>query len=275
MRDSNRTQSSSRRPSPAWSWEGLRRHPPYRRDYRANLYAEPARLPLYGGGHLLRAQRRNLQAEHYGLLTFADPDQSAANTPVFWRPDLLAGALRVKLTPVTEADDETEPSPDTIILSALKTRRILFETVDGARHILLNGPRFWIQLYALNRAPVGDHAKIDLRFDGTDYMKRRLDTAAQLLALHRADGGRLSLIGRRRNTRPLSTALKAYDIIHGFERPAGTLRDVAEMIVGPARMASDWGRNDRAIKAQARRALAKGERFVRGDYRRLLTQKVL
>ncbi len=47
------------------------------------------------------------------------------------------------------------------------------------------------------------------------------------------------------------------------------------MIVGKDRMATDWGANDRALKAQAKRAIAKGEAFVAGDYRQLLAQKVL
>lgn len=275
MRENGLISAARRMPNAAWAWEGLRRNPDYRADYRAHVHAMPATIPLYGGAHLLRAPRRYLNAERWGLLTYANPENTAASANVFWRPDLLAGALRVKLTPIgTSTDIEDGPS-DTIVLSALKTRRVLLETVDGARHILLGGHRFWIQLYSIKRAPVGDQAEVDIRFDGADHMKRRLDTAAQLLALHRSAGGKLSLIGRRRNTRPLSNALHAHDIIHGFERPKGTLQDVAEMIVGRARMASDWGQNDRALKAQARRAIAKGEAFVAGEYRDLLTKKTL
>lgn len=275
MGQPQRQNTVSRRPSPVWAWEGLRRNPAYRRDYHAHRHGLPTRLPLYGGSHLLRAQRRCRVAEHYGLLALADPNQSAFDAPIFWHPDRLAGALRVKLTPIARAETASDNAPDHILLSDLKTRRLLFETVDGRRHILLNGQRFWIQLYAIDPAPLGDDAAIDIRFDGVDQMKRRLDTAAQLLALHRAAGGKLSLIGRRKNTRALGNALKAYDIIHGFERPAGTLEEVAAMIVGRTRMEADWGRDDRAVKAQARRAIAKGERFVADGYQQLLSRKVL
>ena len=275
MQENGLISAARRMPNAAWAWEGLRRNPAYRADYRAHVHAMPATIPLYGGARLLRAPRRYLSAEEWGLLTYADPYLTADEANVFWRPDLLAGALRVKLTPLGTSSDIDDGPSDTIALSALKTRRVLLETVDGARHILLNGRRFWIQLYSIKRAPVGDQAEVDIRFDGADHMQRRLDTAAQLLALHRSAGGKLSLIGRRRNTRPLSNALNAYDIWHGFDRPKGSLEDVAEMIVGKARMAADWGANDRALKAQAKRAIAKGEAFVAGDYRHLLAQKVL
>lgn len=275
MREDGLISAARRMPNAAWAWEGLRRNPAYRGVYRAHLHALPLSTSLYGGAQLLRSTRRYLDAEKWGLLTFANPDQTALKANVFWRPDVLAGALRVKLTPIDSHAHDLDGPSDTIVLSALKTRRVLLETVDGARHILLNGRRFWIQLYSIKRAPVGDQALVDVRFDGADHMQRRLDTAAQLLALHRSAGGKLSLIGRRKNTRPLANALNAYDIIHGFERPQGTLEDVAEMIVGKARMATDWGQNDRALKAQARRAIAKGEAFVAKDYRQLLTQKTL
>lgn len=275
MGESGRISAARRMPNAAWAWEGLRRNPDYRAEFRAHRHAMPAYISLYGGAHLLRAPSRCPGAEDWGLLAYADPDKSAIDANVFWRPDLLAGALRVKLTPIGASSDSGDEPSDTIVLSALKTRRVLLETVDGARHILLSGHRFWIQLYSLKRAPVGDQAEIDIRFDGAQHMKRRLDTAAQLLALHRSAGGKLSLIGRRKNTRPLANALTAYDIWHGFERPKGTLEDIAEMIVGKARMASDWGRNDRALKAQAKRAVVKGEAFVKGDYRALLAHKVL
>lgn len=275
MRENGLISAARRMPNAAWAWEGLRRNLSYRADCRAHAHAALTAIPLSGGARLLRAPRRYLGAEKWGLLAFADPDLTALVANVFWRPDLLAGALRVKLTPIGTSQDSDDGPSDTIVLSALKTRRVLLETVDGARHILLNGHRFWIQLYSIKRAPVGDQAEVDVRFDGAHHMQRRLDTAAQLLALHRSAGGKLSLIGRRKNTRPLSNAINAYDIWHGFERPKGSLADVAEMIVGKARMATDWGANDRALKAQAKRAIAKGEAFVAGEYRNLLAQKVL
>ncbi|MEL7539916.1 MAG: DUF2285 domain-containing protein [Pseudomonadota bacterium] len=209
------------------------------------------------------------------MLSLADPDLSGIKVSAFWKPDVLAGSLDVRLSPLTPIEQASPEAHDIITLASLQTRRVLLETIDGARHILLNGHRFWIQLHCSKPSVIGECAHVGIRLNQTKYMKRSMDAAAQLLSLYRSEGGRIGLIGRRRNTQRLSNILTAYDIWHGFERPKGTLEDVARMLVGPARMAQDWGNNDRALKAQARRAIASGESFVASDYRKLLAQKTL
>jgi len=264
-----------RMPNAAWAWEGLRRNPDYRRAYFSARHILPSNIELFSGATLLRAKRRDLVAEDWGLLSLADPRLSAKTVKAFWRPDVLAGSLEVRLSPLTEAEKNSPQDHDIISLAGLQTRRVLLETVDGGRHILLSGSRFWIQLYCPKPSVVGEYAHVGIRLNEATYMKRRMDTAAQLLSLYRAEGGRIGLIGRRRNTKRLSDILTAFDIWHGFERPKGTLKDVAEMLVGSTRIASDWGKDDRALKAQARRAIEAGEEFVAGNYGKLLAQKVL
>ncbi len=230
---------------------------------------------LSSGASLLTLERTIAAAREWGLLAFADLEKPAIDANVFWRPDLLAGAVRVCLTEV-ESDDRGSPeSNDTIILSALKTRRIILDTADGIRHIVLNGNRFWIQLFRDSDLPPGETAEIGIRIDNARHMGRRLDTAAQLLSLYRSNDGKLSLIGRRQNSNALVNALTAFDIWNGFERPKGDLKDIAEAIVGEARVNADWSVNDRALKAQIRRSLARAERLIGGDYRTFLTKKNL
>ena len=123
--------------------------------------------------------------------------------------------------------------------------------------------------------PPGENAEIGIRIDNARYMRRRLDTAAQLLSLYRSNNGQLSLIGRRHNSNSLINALTAFDIRNGFERPKGDLKDIAEAIVGKARVDADWGVNDRALKAQIKRTLARADRLIGGDYKSFLTKKNL
>ncbi len=185
-------------PNAAWAWEFLRRNPDYRADYQTARKTLPTRQTLETGSVFYIANDAQESARQWGLLAFADPNKAALDADVFWHPDLLAGALRVKLIrPVDNIRDGGLPS-DTIILSALRTRRVMLQLTNGARHILLNGSRFWIHLYSIKRAPPDDYAIIDVRFDGAKHMGRRLDTATQLLSLHRSAGGKLSLIGRRK-----------------------------------------------------------------------------
>lgn len=265
--------SYRRLPNAAWAWEFLRRNPAYRADYLAMSDAFPKREVLRSGSVLYTMTTSQASAENWGLLSFANPDMTAIDADVFWSPDLLAGALRVKLTrPDKNVLAQSEPH-DTMILSALQTRRVMLHTIDGARHILLNGRRFWIHLYSLKRAPLDDYAVIDVRFDGAKHMGRRIDTATQLLSLHRSAGGKLSLIGRRKNAAPLINALTAYDVWNGFEREEGSLRDIAVALFGHDRVDNDWTGQSRYLKDYARRARNKGKDLVHGGYKSLLNRK--
>lgn len=262
-------------PNAAWAWEFLRRNQDYRADYARARETLPTRQTLATGSVFYIENRFEERAEKWGLLTFADPNKIALNADVFWHPEVLAGALRVKLTRPDKYIEAGDTPSDTIILSALQTRRVMLQLSNGARHILLNGNRFWIHLYSIKRAPPDDYAVIDVRFDGAKHMGRRLDTATQLLSLHRSAGGKLSLIGRRKNAQPLRNALTAFDVWNGFERPQGGLRDIAVALVGEDRVKEDWTGASRYLKDHARRARDKGTRLVGGGYQALLSRKNL
>lgn len=264
-----------RMPNAAWAWEFLRRNVEYQRECRHASDLLPTPLILPSGASFIRLEKRFPAANKWGLLTFADPEKAAIDANVFWCPELLAGAVRVRLTEIENEAGITSKQDDTIILSALKTRRIILDTADGIRHIVLNGHRFWIQLFCDSDLPSGENAEISIRIDSAKHMRRRLDTAAQLLSLYRSNDGKLSLIGRRQNSKSLVNVLTAFDIWNGFERPKGDLKDIAEAVVGRARVDSDWGVNDRALKAQVRRLLARADRLIDGEYRSFLTKKNL
>lgn len=262
-------------PNAAWAWEFLRRNPDYARDYRAAGRLPRGFLTLRSGARFYRPRRRYRTIEEWGLLHPADPDKGPFEADVFWRPDLLAGALNVWLAPIFGEGADSVEEDDVIVLSAIGTRRVLLDAVSGARHILLNGERFWIQLVCEPPLPVGEMAEIRIRIDGGAHARRKLDTAAQLLSLHRSAGGQLSLIGRNRNAEPLARALIAYDIWHGFNCEKGGYRQIAEAFFGRARVAEEWSDPSRCLKDQARRAVTKGEELVAGGYRNLLAKKTL
>ncbi len=162
-----------------------------------------------------------------------------------------------------------------IYLHRLQTRRVLLETMDGARHIVLNGHRFWIQLFCGKPNVIGDTAHIGIRMNAATTMERHLDTASQLLSLYRNNGGKLQRIGRHKNIEPLQRALTAYDIWTGFERPKGSLKDIAAALVGPRRVDEEWNGTSRCLKDMARRARDKGMAFVTRDYLDMLGKKTL
>lgn len=52
------------------AWEYLRRNPDYRAEWRRARPGRPQRIALTDGSVMLRAQRRYLRAEAWGLCTF-------------------------------------------------------------------------------------------------------------------------------------------------------------------------------------------------------------
>ncbi len=262
-------------PNAAWAWEFLRRNPDYARDFWAARRKPDMAIKLRSGATLLRPRKRHLNAEKWGLLHLADPAKDALSADVFWRPDVLAGALNIRLSTVHENDNGDDKDHDIIVLSAIKSRRVIFDGTDGVRHILLNGERFCIQLCCEGPLPVGEQASVKIHIDGAAHARRKLDSAAQLLALHRSAGGQLSLIGRNKNAEPLQRALIAYDIWHGAGSKKGRYRRIAIAIFGVERVVQDWSHPSRCLKDQARRARIKGEEYVAGGYRKLLTKKAI
>lgn len=275
MGGANEKTIPERMPNAAWAWEFLRRNAEYRRDYFSAFDALPRPSKLPTGTTFLKLEEPVPVAHKWGLLTLADPSKQAIDANVVWQPELLAGAVRIALSEVDGRKLRSSQQDDTIILSALKTRRIILDTANGVRHIILNGNRFWIQLFCDSDLPTSEDVEISIRLDNARYMRRRLDTAAQLLSLYRSNDGKLSLIGRRQNSNALVNALMAFDIRNGFECAKGDLKDIAEAIVGKARVNADWGVNDRALKAQIKRSLARADRLIGGGYKSFLAKKNL
>jgi len=261
-----------RLPYAAWAWEYLRRNRDYRRDWRAARYELQPSIHLTTGARLIRERRRWRAAEKWGLLSFADPEHGCDKADIFWRPDMLAGALPVHLYPLdTDNDADDALSHDEIILSSLQSRRVILETVSGVRHILLSGRRFWVQLVCDAPAMAGERCAVGIRIDGVRHYKRRLDTASQLLSLYQSTGGKLSLIGRSRDSTRLAQGLMAVDIIEA----GGRHRDVAEAIYGKEKVAERWGAASRYYEDWSRRLIARAFFLVNEGYRDLLAKKTL
>ena len=267
----HRKKAGLRMPNAAWAWEHLRRNPDYQRDYRRARAGRQRPVHLSTGATLIRERRRWPDAEKWGLLTFADPEQSALDADVFWSPSLLAGSLPVRLYPLEDEKSAVNSHHNEIVLSAIPTRRALLETVDGARHTLMRGQRFWVQLYCDRPASLGDSGCVGLKINGAKYYKRRLDTADQLLSLYQSTGGKLSLIGRSKDTTRLTQGLIAYDI----EQSGGTHRDIAMAIYGRELIAREWGSSGRYYEDWTRRLVNRVHSLVNSGYKEFLTKKTL
>ena len=261
-----------RLPYAAWAWEYLRRNKDYGRAYRASFTGRARPIPLNTGAILIREKRRWSDAEQWGLLSFADPEKSCDEANVFWRPDRLAGALPVQLVRFADlARNSERRRHDEIELRRIPTRRVILETVDGARHIVLGGRRFWVQLLCENPASVGERCAIEVKINSTQHYQRKLDTASQLLSLYHSAGGKLSLIGRSRDSTRLAQGIIAIDIVNA----GGSHRDVADAIYGAEKVAERWGGPSRYYEDWARRLVARARFMVNEGYLSLLGKKTL
>jgi len=258
-----------RLPNPAWAWEHLRRNPDYRAAYRAAQLGRHSPIQLYTGCFLIRETRRWLEAEKWGLLRFANPDHPPASANVFWDPSLLAGALSVKLSPIDDDALHAAEDQDEIILSQIKTRRVALDTIDGERHYLLGGDRFWIQLRCKDPLVFSDSARVGVRIAGMKHFKRRLDTAAQLLSLYQSSGNNLSLIGRNKNSKRLADGLNAFDIVQA----GGSHKDVAVAVYGEETVMRDWAQSGSYLEDATRRLIYRANHLVKEGYRGFLTKK--
>lgn len=258
-----------RLPNPAWAWEYLRRNKDYQRDFRAIEHKRAVPTRLQTGCLLRREDRQWPKAEKWGLLTFANPSKPAQFADVFWRTDLLAGALSVKLYPIEEGQMQSGIDQDEIILSKIQTRRVALRTANGTMHLLIGGRRFWIHLYCKDAAIMSDKVRVGVQIDGMKHFRRRLDTAAQLLSLYQSSGKKLSLIGRNKSSKRLANGLIAFDII----ADGGTHRDVAIGVYGYETVAENWGQSGAYLEDNIRRLIYRANHLVDAGYRDFLTKK--
>lgn len=255
--------------NPAWAWEYLRRNTQYQRDYNANRSGAPTSVNLSTGCLLLRESRRWPDAEKWGLLSFENPSKPTSIANVFWRPDLLAGALKVHLYPIEDGAMRSDIAQDEIILSRIKTKRVVLAAVDKTVHMLMGGERFWIHLYCENARAVNDRARIGVQIDGMKHFQRRLDTASQLLSLYQSSGKKLSLIGRNKSAKRLADGLIAYDIV----QDGGSHRDAAIGVYGFEIVSKNWSQTGSYIEDATRRLINRAKHLVDSGYREFLTKK--
>lgn len=251
----------------AWAWEGLRRNPDYIKAWGRHR-SEPMDVSDKNSGLRHIALRKPyLEAETYGLLAFADPELPSSEAPVFWRPDLLTGALHVRLQIALDGRG------DGFSLQSLKCCPTVLDAADGLRHIRLGGHRFWIQLITRDLVEIQDDTRIIITLTGTAGVERRLKTIGHLLSLHHSAERESLDIKRVPNRDKLLEGLLAWDVQHDQssrkDQCHGSLRDIAIAIFGERRIAQEWTSN-RSLKNHAVRARDRGRAFVTGGYRDLL-----
>jgi hypothetical protein len=214
---------------PALAWEYLRRHPDYRRDW------------------LRHRGRASVVAQRWGLGWLENPGLDARDAHPAWCPEPVG---------VVQIHPDLAPANDAAPFDFWRVvgHKHLFH--DG-RHLALNAwlPGRW-RRFAL--APTLEHGMpyVHAVHDG-DAESSPLAGDASPWACSRPRPGRAGWLEAH--------ALQALDAALA----GATLREVAEALHGPARVAADW-HADSALRASVRRLAQRGTVLMRGGYRRLL-----
>lgn len=257
-------------PNAAWAWEFLRRNKLYQRDFTKAYGDCPHVTDLATGSRLVIAKKRYETARNWGLVCFADPDFNALETEVVWKPSAFNATVRVKL-----GDLKTEcESPhrnfgrieESVILSELPCRRVLYESVNNSRHIVLCTQKYWFQLYCDTEHPSGDKVIIRFRIDGGRHSLERMKRIAELLSLAHSSSEEISQIGTQKTTQMLQDSIIALDT----KSIGGSYKDISCALVGEERTIEEWNSGNCVLKDKARRALAMGRRLRDHDYLSLL-----
>ena len=247
----------------AWAWEGLRRNHAYRRAWARSYKARPHICDARASLRYVRLERAYLEAEVFGLIAFADPELSASEIPVFWRPNLLRRTLSVSLSV------QKQKTTNGFSLSSLKCCPTVLDTVDGERHIRLGGHHFWIQMVSQDITKLDDDTSIEVKLTGSCDLPQRISSIEQLFSLHSSEQAMPAPAKRPPNRDKLLEGLLAWDVYDGSYQRKGTLKDVAVALVGEERVAKEWSYN-RSLKDRAVRARDRGRAFVEGGYCELL-----
>lgn len=258
-------------PNAIWAWEFLRRNQDYRLAFEQHRGLGPQQKILPSGSRLIVGDARYEAARNWGLLYFADPERTAYEAGVIWKPSLFAATI-----PVSLRDPERElmreryadsSDTDMVILSELCCRRLIFESVNQSRHVRLAPRRFWIQLYCDSTYPLDDNALINFRIEGAKHAQKRIASIQQLIRLHNSTGRKLRTIGYRKNPERLSHALTALDI----KAAGGSYRDIGRRIFPRLFTDANYRRHKPALKQKAIRAFERGRLYRDGKYLELLS----
>lgn len=249
----------------AYAWDFLSRNKSYRADY---LRHRPIGLTpaLARQGGKIRAEIGSDKAAHkWGLITFANPNQSALEGFVMWRPSVFCASLKVVYSDPTLRSTAEK----SFNLSKLECNRYHFVDAKNIRYSVLKSPKFWIQIYGKASDPLEEQLHFSVVFAGQTGARRRIDALRQLTSLSRDGAENFSLFGRQKARFRLRNALTAFDI----NAQGGTYRDISIALFGYETTLQNWDSNGGFMKNRAVRAYKLGARLVDKDYLTLLPKK--
>jgi Uncharacterized conserved protein (DUF2285)/Family of unknown function (DUF6499) len=242
---------------PGWAWEFLRRNEDFRRDYRMNRAGDPVAIRHVSGATLYRPHRRFLDAETWGLVLFADPDRSAAESDIFWQPELLTHAVHCHCKPSN--DNATEQ----LSLSSFQGRRAVLVSSDN-EHIAVSCTQKSSHLLVTSGTLLFGSSTIT-------FLHQGLSTAANH---HRTTQILKQFVSAKAATTPpqhrADSKYLDYLIALDGHLEGRSYREIANVLYGAGTVGPYWTDDSRGYKLRVRRAVKRGIALMNGGYRALL-----
>lgn len=242
---------------PGWAWEFLRRNERFKRDVLRLRADSPIPIRHVSGAIYLRASRRFLRAESWGLLAFPDPRKTALDADVFWVPEQLTHHVKA------HSDDPDTAEIETFSLTDFDCHRSIL-SLDSIEHVIVrHGPES-ARLSVAGLSILHGKRKLTYQIEGLAQIGKAFATLQTLSRLQTKSPSQRS---SDHTQRP-----KWHDYLVALDGnlEGRSYRDIAEVLHGSEQVKSVWTSETRYLKERMRRAVENGVALMNGEYRTLL-----
>ena len=249
-------------PKTRWAWEFLRRNPDYENDYGRHMEGALSRKTGEDGLEFLKLKRAEPDAEKWGLLFFASPNQTALTAPVFWCESVSPQVITVETQPLNGG--ESKGMFDRLFdLALFGSKRIHLTDADGHEHVLIQRGHRVVQMRCRGHTLLDGDVKLKFVLEGFGHIDAKFATIERLAKLYDAHTGNAALSADwSASTASLRDALIALDC---FQAGQG-YRETAIAIYGKEAAKERFSDPDKSMKNRMVRARKKGLELMNGGY---------
>lgn len=242
---------------PGWAWEFLRRNANYRQDVREHLATLPTSITHISGAKIFMLPQRVETAEKWGLVAFANPEQSARDAALFWLPTHMNSIVSCHAKPANDNH------PEQLSLSNFNGQKSVLVT-PVCEHILIQKLHTTARLIIRGTSFLEGECVLTFSFEGIDNALSGLITLRNLR--HLLCSSRETLVP----VRPSDLKYRDYLVALDGHLAQRSYRDIAEVLYGTDRVKEVWTNETRHLKDKVRRAVYAGIELMNGCYIKLL-----
>lgn len=253
-------------PTSRWAWEFLRRNPDYENEY--SCHANGAlKQRREGNLDIYNLQRPEPEAEKWGLIFFADPDNNSQTAPVFWTMEANPRVIGVETVPRQKGDPKS--LLNTIFdLRLFGATRIHLTDGYGKEHLLLLRGNRVVQMHCEGHTLLNGDVELRFILEGFGSLDAKIDTIRRLAQLYDKNSGANPTLrdGWSSKTASLRDALIALDVY----QTGGNHVDTAVAIYGQQAVDDQYYNSDSSLKNKMYRARRRGIELMEGGYKALM-----